>query len=417
MENDVTKDIPIDSARVWQRHVDMAKLGATTDGGVRRPALMEEDIAAHVMLADLARARGFIFSIDPVGNMFIRRPGSDSDAAPVVSGSHSDTQLTGGRFDGIVGVLAAFEALEAIDDAGLATKRPIETVIWNNEEGARHLPSTMGSAVYGGKRPLADALASVDEDGVSMSECIARLRRALSDAGEQALGAPMAALVEAHIEQGPVLFDAGETIGIVTGMQGNRRFRVEVTGREDHSGTTPRSRRRDALIDAVNCVRALHGVFHDDEDIIRFTIGHFQIVPGAVTVVPGKVEFTIDFRHPEQATLDELGDRVLPTCQHASTDCAVAVTEISHAAPIEFTGPVIESCERATRQRGYSHRRIYSSAGHDCRYMVDLWPTGMIFIPCKDGISHNPAEDATSEDVAAGSQIVTDVLVDLANTL
>ena len=210
---------------------------------------------------------------------------------------------------------------------------------------------------------------------------------------------------------------AGETIGIVTGMQGNRRFRVEITGRQDHSGTTPRSGRKDALVDGVNCVRALHEVFYDDEDIVRFTIGTFQVVPGAVSVVPGTVEFTIDFRHPEQATLDELGDRILPTCQAASARCAVAVTEISHAAPIHFTGPVIESCERATRQRGYSHRHIYSGAGHDCRYMVNLWPTGMIFIPCKDGISHNPAEDATPEDVAAGAQIVSDVLVNLANTL
>ena len=280
--------VRIDGERLWQRHMDMAKIGGTPKGGVNRLALTDEDIVAHRTIADWAKARGFGVFLDDMGNMFVRRDGTDPTLAPAMSGSHSDTQPTGGRFDGISGVLAAFEALEAIDDAGIKTRRPIECAIWNNEEGARFTPGVMGSAVYCGKSDLQTMLAGTDGDGISMGSCVAALKAALPDAQPRALGTPVAGFIELHIEQGPLLEAAGKVIGVVTGMQGNRRFFVDVIGEDAHSGTTPLSRRKDAFIAATDMARALRDLFHDPEDVLRFTIGRFEVLPGAVVVVPGR---------------------------------------------------------------------------------------------------------------------------------
>jgi N-carbamoyl-L-amino-acid hydrolase len=406
--------VPTDGERVWRNHMIMAKLGATPKGGVCRLALTPLDIEAHCLLARWAEARGFTYDLDAVGNMFIRRAGSEPDLPPISSGSHTDTQITGGRFDGIFGVLAAFEALEAIDDAGIVTRHPLEAVVWNNEEGSRFYPGCMGSAAYAGVLGLDRVLDTTDRDGIPLRREVAALRAALPGAGTRALGAPIGALIEAHIEQGPILEAEGKTIGIVTGMQGNRRFQVEVLGEEAHAGGSQRRYRKDALVDAVAMVTALHGVFHDPEDIIRFTIGRFEVSPGGLAVVPGRVFFTIDFRHPEQSTLDRLGDQVEGLCRAAAKSCAVQVTEISRSAPVAFTGAVPDGIARAAAAHGYAYREIYSGAGHDCRYFADHCPTGMIFIPCERGISHNEAENASPGDIAAATQVLADVMLELA---
>ena len=407
----------IDADRLWRRHVEMARFGATARGGVNRLALTQVDIDAHVQLAHWASERGFSVFVDDTGNMFIRRPGSEPDAAPVTSGSHCDTQPTGGRFDGIFGVLAALEALEAIDDAKLVTRRPLEAAVWNNEEGVRFTPSFMGSSIYAGSVPLNTMLAATDSDGVNMGSAVQSLRAALPNAGHRPLGDPIAAFVEAHIEQGPELEAAGETIGVVTGMQGTRKFVIEVSGDEAHAGTTPRKHRRDAFVEAIAVVNALHELFHDEADTVRFTIGQFDVYPGALAVVPGRVNFGIDFRHPEQETLDRLGDQVGPLCQQVVERCSVTVDEPSRATPLHFAGIVPEAIERATKRRGYPYRHIYSGAGHDARHMAGVCPSGMIFVPCEKGISHNEAENAEPSDLAAGAQVVADVLVDLANSV
>ena len=405
----------IDADRLWRRHVEMARFGATARGGVNRLALTQEDIDAHVLLAEWAADRGFTVFVDDTGNMFIRRPGAEPEEAPVTSGSHCDTQPTGGRFDGIFGVLAAFEALEAIDDAGLVTRRPVEAAVWNNEEGVRFTPSFMGSSIYAGGVPLETMLAATDSDGVTMASAVQALKAALPSAGHRALGDPIAAFVEAHIEQGPELEAAGDTIGIVTGMQGTRKFSIEVSGEEAHAGTTPRRHRSDAFVDAIAIVNALHDVFHDAEDTVRFTIGQFEVYPGALAVVPGRVSFSIDFRHPEQETLERLGDQVGPLCQKVVERCTVTVEEPSRARPLRFTGVVPETIERVTKLRGYPCRHIYSGAGHDARHLAGLCPSGMVFVPCEKGISHNEAENASPSDLAAGAQVIADVLVELAN--
>lgn len=406
--------VTINGERLWQRHMDMARIGGTPKGGVNRLALTEEDIVAHRTLADWGKARGFSVHLDDMGNMFVRRHGKDSSLAPAMSGSHSDTQPTGGRFDGISGVLAAFEALEAIDDAGIETLRPIECAVWNNEEGARFTPGVMGSAVYCGKSDLQTMLAGKDGAGISMGSCVASLKAALPEAQYRALGTPVAGFIELHIEQGPLLEAAETTIGVVTGMQGNRRFFVDVIGEDAHSGTTPLSRRKDAFVAATDMARALRDLFHDPEDVLRFTIGRFEVSPGAVVVVPGRVFFTVDFRNPSAEVLKRLGDQVEAVCRKHAGPCEVTVREPSNAAPIDFPDEMLDAIERSADAHGFSKMRIYSGAGHDSRYMHTMCPTGMVFVPCERGLSHNEAENAKPEDLAAGTQVIADVLLEMA---
>lgn len=407
----------INGQRLWERIETMAQLGGTPKGGVCRLALDDNDIAAHRSLADLAKRRGFRIFLDDAGNLFLRREGRDPSLPPLVSGSHSDSQPTGGRFDGIFGVLAAFEALEAIDDADITTRYPLECVVWNNEEGSRFMPGCMGSGIYAGVKSLEIARASLDADGVSMGEAIDTLRERFPDAERRELGTPFSALLEAHIEQGPLLEAGGEVLGVVTGMQGMRRFRIEVTGKEDHSGTTPRSLRQDALVDAVAIINELHALFWDAEDEIRFTIGHFELSPNAWSVVPGRVTFGVDFRYSDTDVLKSLGDRIAPLAASAAERCRVEVTQTVSEAPVRFEGAAFEAIEASARASGMPWREIYSGAGHDCRFFPPHCPTGMVFIPCEKGISHNEAENAEPEHAAAGAQIIADSLLRLDGSL
>ncbi len=404
----------IDADRLWRRQTEMDGIGATPAGGVNRLALGVADIEAHRRLADWALARGWTVTLDDIGNMFLRRAGADPSLPPVASGSHTDSQPMAGRFDGMFGVLAAFEALETIDDAGIETRHAIEVAIWNNEEGPRFAPACMGSAAYAGVQPLADMRAAEDPDGITMGDCVDDLKTALPNAGRRALGEPFAAFIEAHIEQGITLEGNGNVIGVVTGMQGYRRFRVEVTGQDAHSGTTPRARRKDAFAVAAEMAVALREAFIDDTDTMRFTIGRFEVLPGGISVVPGRVVFIIDMRHPSAATLKAEGDRVAGICEGLAGPCEVSVTGHSNSAPMEFPEEMRARIEAAATARGLPCQRIYSGAGHDARHIARLCPAGMIFIPCWEGISHNKAESATKQDCAAAAQVIADVLIEMA---
>ncbi len=404
----------INAGRLWQRHLDMAKIGATAGGGVHRMALTNEDIEAHVLLVKWAEAHGFTTDLDAIGNMFIRRDGIDPSLPPVSSGSHTDTQPNGGRFDGITGVLAAFEALETIEEAGIKTRHPLETIIWNNEEGPRFTPSCMGSAVYSGDRKLDEMLTRQDSEGITMGTCVDELRKALPQAGSRELGAPIASFLEVHIEQGTRLESSGNIIGAVTGMQGYRRFEIQVTGEDSHSGTTPRSRRKDAFVAATDMTHALRDILWDDEDEMRYTIGRFEVRPGGVSVVPGQVNFYIDLRYHNKKTLDELGERIPQICKAHAGPCEMKILDALKVDPMEFPEEVISGIEAAADWHGFGHERMYSYAGHDARFAARLCPAGMIFIPCWKGISHNEAESAEPEHIAAAAQIITDMLIDQA---
>ncbi len=404
----------IDADRLWCRQTEMDTVGATPAGGVHRLALGAEDIDAHRRLHDWATARGWTVTLDDIGNMFLRREGTVPSLPPVASGSHTDSQPMAGRFDGMFGVLAAFEALETIDDAGIETRHPIEVAIWNNEEGPRFTPACMGSAAYAGVQQLDKMRAVQDPDGITMGACVDGLKAALPDTGHRELGEPFAAFIEAHIEQGITLEGNGNVIGVVTGMQGYRRFRVEVTGQDAHSGTTPRSRRKDAFVAATEMAVALRQAFIDESDTMRFTIGRFEVLPGGISVVPGRVLFTIDMRHPSSETLAAEGDRVAGICAGLKGECEVSVTEFINSASMEFPEDMRAGIEAAATARGYPNQRIYSAASHDARHISRLGPAGMIFIPCWEGISHNEAESATKDDCAAAAQVISDVLIGLA---
>ena len=405
----------VSEARLWQRHVEMAKIGATQKGGVNRLALTEEDNRARQLLCAWAAERGYAVFADGIGNLFVRRAGSDDKAAPVMSGSHMDTQPTGGRFDGMYGVLAAFEALEALDDAGIRTKRPIEAVAWTNEEGSRFQPGTMGSAVFAGDMTLESCLTVVDSAGVRLGEALKKSMAATPRAVERPFKVPVAAYVEAHIEQGPRLEMAGRPIGVVTGIQGSRWYTVEVTGEEAHAGTTPLAARKDAFRSASAMVQALQELMADPTDTVRFTIGRFEVMPGSPNTVPGRVLFTIDFRHPENETIVRLGDRIEPICKALAGPCSVTVTRTSHHESTWFDRDVVDLIAKAADGLGLPKMELFSGAGHDARCIAPLCPTGMIFVPCAGGVSHNEAEDATPSDLAAGARVLAQVLRELAD--
>ena len=404
----------VDEARLWQRHMQMAQIGAISGNGVNRAAFSNEDIAARKLLISWVRARGFSVAMDAIGNLFIRRAGSDPHAAPVMTGSHMDSQPRGGRFDGIYGVLAGLEALEAIEQAGVVTRRPVELVAWSNEEGGRCQPCTLGSAVSTGARAVDDVLAVTDNGGVVLKDALAKTLAATPAPGKRELNAPAAAYIEAHIEQGPLLEQEGRTIGVVTGIQGLRWFNVEVFGETAHAGTTPVSGRKDALREAIAAISALHELTRDASDTVRFTVGRMLVTPNSPNSVASHVLFSVDVRHPDPATIARLGEAVEPTVRKAVRHCAVKVTPTLHDNPCAFDPAVVECVERAARALALPHRRMPSGASHDANYMARVCPTGMIFVPCERGISHNEAENAKPEDLAAGARVLTAALLELA---
>ena len=405
----------VSEERLWRRHMEMAQIGAIPGNGVNRAALSKEDIAARKVLIAWARSRNFEVAVDAIGNLFVRRPGSDRAAAPVMTGSHMDSQPRGGRFDGIYGVLAALEALEALEEAEVKTRRPIELVAWTNEEGGRFQPCTMGSAVYTGARKLEDFLEVRDNEGVALRDALWQTLAATPGLPRRAVNAPAAAYIEAHIEQGPLLENTGRTIGVVTGIQGLRWFNIEVFGKTDHAGTTPLKLRQDALRSAIQIIHALHELTRDATDTVRFTVGRMLVTPNSPNSVASHVLFSVDVRHPDPATIERLGNAVEPVAIQAAAPCAIKVTPTLHDDPCVFDPGVVAAIERAAVELKLPSMRLTSGASHDAMYMARVCPTAMIFVPCEKGVSHNEAENAKPADLAAGARVLTAALLDLAN--
>jgi N-carbamoyl-L-amino-acid hydrolase len=404
----------VDEGRLWDRLMAMARHGATAKGGVNRQALSAEDRAARAELTAWAKALGFDVTQDDAANLFVRRAGTDNNATPVVTGSHLDSQPTGGKFDGAYGVLAGFEVLEALERAGIRTKRPIEVVAWTNEEGSRFQPGAMGSAIYAGKYHLGDYLKTVDRDGIEFGAELATTLKAL-DVPRRAIGGEIAAYLEAHIEQGPILENRKLQIGAVTLVQGSRRYTIEVTGEEAHAGTTPLKLRKDAMKAAAAIVLALEQAFEDPTDTVRYTVGRFEVFPGSPNTVPGRVFFTIDFRHPDRTTLTTLTDKIESIAKANARGCDVKVTRISDVSPTPFDPTVIKLVRESAEALGMPSMEMISGAGHDAMHIAHLCPTGMIFVPCARGISHNEVESATPADLSAGTRVLAATLVELAN--
>ena len=405
----------VDEARLWSRQMAMAEIGATENGGVNRAALSDEDRRARRLMVEWAGELGFEVATDGIANLYVRLPGRQADAAPVVTGSHLDSQPRGGKFDGAYGVIGGFEALEAIARAGVRTERPIDLVAWTNEEGGRFQPGAMGSAVFAGVLSLEDQLGLVDLQGVTLEDALAETLASTPGLAQRPFGHPFAAYVEAHIEQGPRLENTGTTIGAVTGIQGLYWYTVEVRGEEAHAGTTPLKARKDALKAAAHMVHALGGLMADDTDTTRFTVGRFECHPGSPATVPSRVLFTIDFRHPDPAVIARIRPNIEPVCQASAHGCAVSIRSTIDNAPLQFDEAVIDLVEGYAARLGHSVMRMPSGAGHDAGHINHLCPTGMIFVPCERGVSHNEAENAIPADLAAGARTLAACLVDLAN--
>ncbi len=406
----------VDEQRQWSRMMGMAQLGAIPGDGVNRACLTALDRQARRLLIDWANEVGAAVSVDAAANLWLRLEGTDPRAAAVVTGSHMDTQPNGGRFDGIYGVIAGLEALTALQQSGTKPRRPVEVVAWTNEEGGRFSPGCMGSMAWSGFRRIEEFADVVDPDGVRFADALAGHLAAETDLPLRPLGSQPHAYVETHIEQGPRLEAEGLDIGVVTGIQGSRWFTVTLTGETAHAGTTPLALRRDAVQDMVRAIKALNALMHDPMDVLRFTVGRVVVEPNTSNSVADKASFTIDFRHPNKDVLLTRGNAVAGVVQAAVRNAGVTVQETFHALPVEFSPLVIEAVERATIEQNCRQMRLPSGAFHDAQFVVPVCPTGMIFVPCRRGISHNPAEYSEPSQLAVGTRVLTQTLVELADS-
>ena len=400
----------IDAARLWQSLMDMARIGATDKGGVRRLALTDDDARARDLFSQWCRDAGMTVSVDEIGNLFARRQGTQENASPVLVGSHLDTQPEGGRFDGVYGVLAALELVRALNDANIATEKPIEIVSWTNEEGARFTPAMLGSAVFTGVTPLAEALAKQDAQGTTLADALAQS----GYRGTRAVrGRAIDSYFEAHIEQGPVLEANGTAIGVVTGGQAIRWLDVTVTGVAAHAGTTPMPYRKDAYFAAAHMAMELERIVERYAPRGLVTIGQVGIANASRNTIAGKVAFTVDLRHHDDREVDamerDLRAAFSTVAQERGMNVSVDTYWRSPATP--FDAQCVALVARAVDALGYSNERIVSGAGHDAIHLARHCPTAMVFIPCVDGLSHNEAEDALPEDVTRGANVLLNAVL------
>jgi N-carbamoyl-L-amino-acid hydrolase len=404
----------VNGARLWARHMELARFGARDDGGVDRPTLSAVEGDARAQVIAWGRAIGLKPFTDGVANLFLRYEGRDPALSPVVAGSHIDSQPTGGKFDGVFGVLAALEAVEAMVVRGEKPLRAIEVVAWTNEEGARFAPGMTGSDVFTGTKSLDQVLPILDAEGITISDAMKAILAGDRDVPLRPFGFPIAAYIEPHIEQASVLEKAGVPIGVVTGIQGTRRYRVRVTGKAAHAGTALRRDRRDAVMAAVRMIQAMDEAAMEPADTL-LTVGLFQVTPNAPSVVPAEVLFSIDLRHPDNAVVDRVDGDIRRIVEEHRGACAVELRQIQHSPSLNFSSAVRDAITAAAAARGIPAMDVYSAAGHDARQLHYVCPAGMIFVPCRGGISHNPEEWAEPEHLAAGAQVLADVLWDLAN--
>ena len=410
----IARNLRINPTRLWDMHMEMAKIGPGISGGNNRQTLTDDDKLGRDLFKRWCKEAGMKVSIDTMGNMFARRPGKNDSLPPVMAGSHLDTQPTGGRFDGIFGVLAALEAVRTMNDLGIQTKHPIEVVNWTNEEGSRFPPPMVGSGVFSGTFKEADAYAIEDADGATLGNELERIGYKGDIACTQR---PVKAFFECHIEQGPMLENEGKSIGVVTGVQAMRWYKGRVLGEARHAGTTPPQKRKDALTAASKLFIEIDAIMRRRGDEGRCTVGLAQAFPGSPNVCPDRVEFTVDMRNP---TSDELNamDRELRAAAeqlYIDTGCGFELDESWFSEPVVFARECVDAIRSGAEAHGHSWREIMSGAGHDAVHMNRVAPTAMIFIPCTDGISHNEAEYASPEHIAAGADTLLAAMLEFAN--
>lgn len=408
----------VDPDRLLGMQRQLACFGALESGGIAREALSDVDIEARKWLSSLVSGEQYSWLIDDAANLFLRREGSDPNLAPVMTGSHIDTQPVGGWLDGAYGIIAGIETMRALDDAGIQTRRPLEVAVWTNEEGSRFNPGAMGSSAFVDPSLLAGYLQVRDREGTSFEHARDKALRAATHAKRVSLRRPVHTYLEAHIEQGPVLESDGCTLGIVTGIQGVRWFEITVHGRSAHAGTTPSTNRQDALMTSASLVTAIGELAQQRRDsALRVTVGRFEVSPGSINTIADQVIFTIDLRHPDEAVLEELDVAFRTIVSAGSGKCRCEVRRLMLRAPTVFDSTVLAVLDAAVRASNVSFRRIESGAFHDAMYLADLCPAAMLFVPSREGISHNPAEDTADSDLVAGARALAGALTSLATDL
>ncbi|XHC43583.1 Zn-dependent hydrolase [Ahrensia marina] len=413
MGNQPGENLRINPERLWDSLMDMAKIGPGIAGGNNRQTVTDEDAEGRALFQRWCEDAGLTMGVDQMGTMFMRREGTDPDALPVYVGSHLDTQPTGGKYDGVLGVLAGLEIVRTLNDLDIKTKHPIVVTNWTNEEGTRYAPAMMASGVFAGVLDQADVYEHTDAEGKKFGDELERI----GWKGEEKVGdRKMHAFFELHIEQGPILEAEGKDIGVVTHGQGLRWIECTVTGKESHTGSTPMPMRRNAGRGLAQITELVHEIAMDNAPNAVGAIGHIDVYPNSRNIIPGKVVFTVDFRSHE---LDRLNGMVARFEEQAPKLCEAIGVELSHEIVGQFDPPAFdEQCvgmiREAAERLGYSHKDIVSGAGHDACWINRLYPTAMVMCPCVDGLSHNEAEEITKDWARAGADVLFHAVVEKA---
>lgn len=407
------ENLRINADRLWDSIHELAKIGPGVAGGSNRQTLTDEDGEGRRLFQRWCEDAGLEMGVDRMGTMFAMRPGEDPDALPVYVGSHLDTQPTGGRYDGVLGVLGGLEVIRTLNDLSIRTKRPIVVTNWTNEEGTRFAPAMLASGVFAGQHSLDWAYARQDKDGKRFGDELERI----GWKGEEEVGARrIKAFFELHIEQGPILEDEGIDIGVVTHGQGLWWLQVTLAGKDAHTGSTPMPKRRNAGLGMARITELVHEVAMDYQPDAVGAIGHMEVYPNSRNVIAGRTVFTIDIRSPNEDVLNEMRarieDGIATICE--ALDIGFEIEAVGHFDPVTFDEGCVTAIRNAAERLGYSHRDIVSGAGHDACWINRVAPTAMVMCPCVDGLSHNEAEEISKEWAAAGADVLFHAVVETA---
>jgi beta-ureidopropionase / N-carbamoyl-L-amino-acid hydrolase len=406
----------IDGARLWDAIMEMAKIGPGVAGGNNRQTLTDADAEGRALFARWCEGAGLSLSVDAMGTMFARREGTEPDLPPVFMGSHLDTQPTGGRFDGVLGVLGGLEVLRTLDDLGIRTRHPIVLSNWTNEEGTRFAPAMIASGVFAGAIDQDWAYDRRDAEGRRFGD---ELERIGWKGAEPVRGRPMRAFFELHIEQGPILEAEGKDIGVVTHGQGLWWIAITLTGKPAHTGSTPMPMRVNAGLGMARVTEAVHRIAMAQQPDAVGAIGHVEIYPNSRNVIPGRAVFTVDFRSPDEGLLDGMKGRLEEEARAIAAELGLGIEiEVAgHFAPVAFDPGCVAAVRRAAERLGYAHRDMVSGAGHDACWINRVAPTAMIFCPCVDGLSHNEAEEILPEWAQKGADVLLHAVLETAEVV
>jgi len=406
-------NVRVNGQRLWDALMEMAKIGGTPKGGCKRLTLTDVDKQGRELFRAWCEKAGCTVKVDEMGNMFARRPGVEDDLAPVMMGSHLDTQPTGGKFDGVLGVLGALEVVRTLNDLKIKTRRPIEVANWTNEEGSRYAPAMIASGVFAGVYTKEFAYGRLDGENKKLGD---ELERIGFKGSEPVGGRPVHAFFELHIEQGPILEDEKYDVGVVTHGQGQRWYEIRLTGFESHAGSTPMPRRKDALLGAARIVELVNAIGLSKAPLGVSTVGMLNPYPNSRNVIPGEAFMTCEFRHPIDATLSEMDAALHEGVKAIAGGIGLAydLKQVFYYPPVAFDAECVGAVRRAADRFGYSHRDIVSGAGHDACYIARIAPTSMVFTPCVDGVSHNESEDIKLEWSTAGANVLMHAVLEKA---